>query len=406
VISIARSALRATRAGLAAACLCTACSTAPTVKPDEHAIEQFVSRGYQVPQRQAIRSQAIDWIEADLSWHFELILPERVERAPLVVYLPGLGQDDHSGTRWTQAWAQAGYAVMSIQPLTEDEQAWSSDDARSGNFDAVARHGFSDAMMRRRLRALNGALVQLGRRAVAGDTSLHSVDLSRVAVAGFDLGAYSAMVIAGQQIEGADHPVLSTPVRAVIALSPFADASAQGHGERFSAISGPVMNITGTQDIDAYGLIESARLRTQPFQLMPPGDKYLVSLALGTHGLIGGADPLARPAESQNARPSARSDRGDEPTPPGHGRKRASSAASGEADDAVDPIDAPVGAPGDHGAGARSELLTRQAMSTASVRIITTAFLDAYLRGDPSARSWLNDRARQWLAPNASLAIR
>jgi hypothetical protein len=213
-------------------------------------------------------------------------------------------------------------------------------------------------------------------------------------------------VIAGQQLEGADHPMLSIPVRAVIALSPFADASMVGHGERFSSISGPVMNITGTQDVDAYGLVDSARLRMQPFQLMPPGDKYLVSLVLGTHGLIGGADPLPRAAESRDARPNARSDRGDEPTPQKQGRKRTSSPADRLPDTATEPDEAPAGEPADHGAGARSDLLTRQAISAASVSLVTTAFLDAYLRGDPSARSWLNDRARQWLTPNASLTIR
>jgi predicted dienelactone hydrolase len=390
---------------LAVAFVCAACSSTPTVKPDQRVIEQFVSNGYQPPRHETVRSEAIDWIEADISWHFELLVPERVDRAPLVVYLPGLGQDEQAGERWTRAWAQAGYAVMSIQPLTEDQQAWSSDNARSGNFDAVARQGFSDAAMKRRLQALNSALVQLGRRAAAGDPMLHSVDLSRVAVAGFDLGAYSAMVIAGQQLEATDRPALSTPVRAVIALSPFADASAAANDQRFSAILGPVLNITGMQDVDAYGLIESARLRTQPFQLMPPGDKYLVSLALGSHGLIGGADPAPVSAQLPDVRRTERPNRGDEPTPDRRGRKRQSSAAA-DPDPSSEPDDAAGGQAPGRSRASRSELLTRQALSSASVRIVTTAFLDAYLRGDPAARSWLNQRARQWLTPNASLAIR
>jgi dienelactone hydrolase len=345
---------------LVAGCASAACSTEATVKPDEHAIEQFESQGYRCPRREAVRSQAIEWTEADRSWRFELSLPEQAEQAPLVVYLPGLGEDQRSGGRWTRAWAQAGYAVMSIQPLAEDEQAWSSDDARSGHFEAVARHGFSDTTMRRRLQALNGALALLGRRAAAGDALLRTVDLSRVAVTGFDLGAYSAMVVAGQRLDGTDPAVLSLPVRAVIALSPFADESLAGRGERFSAISGPILNITGPQDFDVYGLVESVELRSEPFRLMPPGDKYLVSLALGSHELIGGADPSPNAAEPSKGRSSAR----------------------------------------------RSEMLTRQALSSASVRIVTTAFLDAYLRGDPAARFWLNVHAGQWLTPNASLTIR
>ncbi len=390
---------------LVAVCASTACSTATPVKPDEHAIEQFESRGYHSPRREAVRSQAIEWNEADRSWHFELLLPEHADGAPLVVYLPGLGEDQRSGERWTRAWAQAGYAVMSIQPLAEDEQSWSSDDARSGNFEAVARHGFSDTTMRRRLQALNGALAQLGRRAAAGDELLRTVDLSRVAVAGFDLGAYSAMVVAGQRLDGTDPPVLFLPVRAVIALSPFPDDSAAGHGERFSAISGPIMNITGAQDVDVYGLVESANLRSEPFKLMPPGDKYLVSLAVGSHRLIGGADPSPGAAEPSKGRSSARSNPGDEPSPR-RGQKRASTPTSSGANPAVDSDDASARDPSVQVNVARSELLTRQALSSASVRIVTTAFLDAYLRGDPEARFWLNARARQWLTPNARLTIR
>jgi pimeloyl-ACP methyl ester carboxylesterase len=384
---------------------CVACSGPKVPKPDQHAVAQFEAQGYMSPRHDAIRSYTIDWNEAEQSRQFELVLPEHADRAPLIVYLPGLGQDQQAGVRWTQAWAQAGYAVISIQPLADDELAWSSEDARSGKFDAVARHGFSEATMRRRLPALNDALEQLAHRAAAGDPLLRPLDFSRMAVVGFDLGAYSAMVIAGQGLEATERPLLSMPVRAVIALSPFADASATGHRERYAAISGPVLNITGAQDVDAYGLIDSASLRTQPFRLMPPGDKYLVSLALGSHGLIGGADPTPRVAEEPRVRTRARKDRGDEPSSQkrGHGRD---STAGNEDSVAADSDDEPVVAPPENTGPARSELLTRQAMSSVSVRIITTAFLDAYVRGEPVARSWLNDRARQWLAPNASLVIR
>jgi dienelactone hydrolase len=395
-----------TGALLFASCAATSCSTTPTATPDTGAIERFEKQGYQPVRRESVRSQPLQWDEAGRSMHCEMLLPDRADRTPLVVYLPGLGEGERSGRRWTQAWAQAGYAVMSIQPLEEDEQAWSSEQARSGHFEVVARQGFSDAAMLRRLQALNGALAEVGRRAAAGDAILSKVDLSRVAVAGFDLGAYAAMIAAGERLAGTKQTSLAVPIKAAIALSPFAEGSSTAQGDRYHAIVGPVMQITGPQDTDASGLVASADLRSEPFRLMPPGDKYLLFLTSGSHELIGGADPSPRATEASDRRSSARSDRGDAPSPSRRGNKRPSTSSASGADASVDADEAVAPEPAARENLARSELLTRRSLNSASVRIVTTAFLDAYLRNDPAARSWLNARAGQWLAPTASLAIR
>ena len=56
---------------------------------------------------------------------------------PLVIYLPGLGESGQAGERWRSAWASAGYAVLSVQPLAEDTAAWTSELARTGEFKAL-----------------------------------------------------------------------------------------------------------------------------------------------------------------------------------------------------------------------------------------------------------------------------
>jgi dienelactone hydrolase len=387
---------------LLVACMVVSCSSDRVEKSDTDAVDQFVRQGYQPPRSEHVRSQAFQWDDAAGNAHADLLLPEKGGPAPLVVYLPGLGEDEQAGRRWTGAWAQAGYAVLSIQPLLEDAQAWNSDLALSGAFEAVARRGFSNASMRRRVQALDAALAQLARRAAAGDALLANVDLSRVAVAGFDLGAYAAMVVAGEKLDGGDRPALSVPVRAVIVFSPYAIGSAKAHGERYGAVAGPVMHITGPRDTDVIGLVASAELRSEPFELLPPGDKYLLSLAHGSHDLIGGADPAPRVHQPSTARsPRSGGIAGEDP----NATKRSLKHPDSSADDSDRPVDADetvAREQAEHNSLTPSEVLTRQSMNSASVRIVTTAFLDAYLRNDAAARSWLTSSADRWLAPAAS----
>jgi len=383
------------------ACVAASCSSTPVPKSDTDAIDRFVKQGYQPARHEHVRSQALQWDDAAGNGHAELQLAEKEDRAPLVVYLPGLGEDEQAGARWTAAWAQAGYAVLSIQPLAEDAEAWNSEQALSGDFETVARRGFSNASMRRRLQALDAALSLLARRAAAGDALLAKVDLSRVAVAGFDVGAYAAMVIAGERLDGGERPALSVPVRAVIVLSPYAVGSVKLHGERYAGISGPLMHVTGPRDTDVLGLVASADLRSEPFELLPPGDKYLLSLSQGSHDVIGGADPSPKIARASTAR-SPRSFAGGDPNGSQRDRKHPSS-SSDESDHPADAEDAMARERAQDSSLSASEIMTRQALNSASVRIVTTAFLDAYLRGDAGARAWLNSSADRWLAPAASL---
>lgn len=73
---------------------------------------------------------------------------------PVVVYLPGIGQGSDAGQRWAAAWAQAGYAVLAVQPLEEDAAAWRSSLARSGEFRELGQLHYGDAMRAERLAAL------------------------------------------------------------------------------------------------------------------------------------------------------------------------------------------------------------------------------------------------------------
>jgi dienelactone hydrolase len=193
---------------------------------------------------------------------------------PLVVYLPGLGEPSDAGERWRVAWASAGYMVLSVQALAEDASAWTSELARNGDFKALGQERFADSATRQRVGALLEVLAQARRNADAGPW--RRIDWNRIAVAGFDLGAHTAMAIAGERVAGMDTPlrVRIPAIRAALALSPYAATKAE-LATRYADIRVPVLGVTGDLDTDPLGLLGDARVRTVPFEHMPGPGKYL-----------------------------------------------------------------------------------------------------------------------------------
>ena len=357
------------------------CSTPSQPKPDEAKVRQFAGQGYLTDEQYGIATSFATWTTAKGSVDVALTIPARAGPFPLVVYLPSLGETRLAGEAWRKAWAQGGYAVLAFQPLAEDLKAWTAASARSGDFRPLARERYAGPAMSARLEALAGVLAELIRRQAQKEAALERIDLTHVAVAGFDLGAYTAMAIAGEEVPGSARPVLPLPVAAVIALSPYADFSGPSFATRYGAIRGPVLCVSGDNDADALGLVSSPSLRKAPFQYMPAGDKYLVTMANLQHSALSGGnlDPVP-PEEGRSVETGDASER-----PQGSGRRggKHKSAAAG--------------------AGMRSALSgappspTAQAIGVAAVQGIAVAFLDAYLKQDPIAREWLEKDAARWL---------
>ena len=87
---------------------------------------------------------------------------------PVVVYPAGPGQHESAGQRWRWAWAEAGYAVVSLQPLDEDLNAWRLELARTGSLRSWG--GCTTACNpAQRLQATVAALTQLRTQLPAGE---------------------------------------------------------------------------------------------------------------------------------------------------------------------------------------------------------------------------------------------
>lgn len=381
---------------LIAALLCCAtfgCTGKSAVKPDA-TVQAYADRGYAPGQRFETTATRETWTIDSEPVDVTLLVPAQTGRYPLVVYLPGLGESADAGLVWRKAWAQAGYVVLSAQSTRDGPAVWSSSRARGGDFIDIAKDAFGATSLAARTQFARGLLEEASRRNhTARDTAVGRIDMTRVAVAGYDLGAQTAMMVAGESVPGVEAMQVGKGVKCVIALSPYADFSGMGLESNFRSIRLPVLGVTSAQDTDAYGLVRSAAVRRAPFQYMPPGQKYLLILSGAPHSLLAGVGTQTRDKGKYTA---------DQGTPGSQGGVEPDTAILSDEATVTDGRQRPRNRSSGAAAGPGSSS-ARRAKEVAQVQSVTAAFLDAIVKNDLIASEWLSRNAQPWLGETADL---
>lgn len=382
---------------------------APTL--DRQALAQFEARGYPMRHDEAAAEtpdvRLVDGRPTQLLWR----LPQDAGRHPLVIVLPGAGQDLHALAHHREALATAGYAVLSWQPLAEDAHR--------------RTHAYEVPLLQRRRSQLADLLdvLRTAQTTGQGDPLLAQVDLNQLALMGYDIGAWTTQYAAGEHVAANDTPAPLPAIRAYIAISPFASFAQGGFDTRYRDIHAPVLAITSDRDTDPAAGVGDASLRTALFGGMPAGDKYLLMWQGPRHAALGEGH-LAGPDDGHGPRTTGKGPK-DSATggPPDEGM-------DGDADGDASPGDGsagegpggsgppggagggPGGGPGGAGGGGRrgggggpggqtasSPSPTQTAMQASAQTTMVVAFLDAYVAQDALARQWLHERAAHWLSP-------
>jgi dienelactone hydrolase len=366
---------------------------------------RFSARGYDPAVSASAISHREVWPHGDDEITLNFLIPQIGRPSPLVIYLPGLGESADAGESWRQAWAHAGYAVVAAQ-TTSGTRLWSSERARNGDFKRVAQEQFSARELSKRVDVVTSVLAGISRRARSADGVFERIDATKWAVAGFDLGAQTAMALAGEKDAAIALPRPPDSLRAVVAISPLAFLAKGGFAERFGDIRSPVLSITATEDEDPSGLVESPYSRQAPFKYMPQGGKYLLVLEDATHQVLAGSsngDPRLPEAVS----PDETSGLPGGPSGPyprfggGMGGPMGSPGGMG----GMPGRDGPPPGMGDkRGMDKRAaRALQRQLLI---VQRISVAFLDATVKGDSVAREWLERDAERWSDPLARFSLK
>jgi hypothetical protein len=306
------------------------------------------------------------------------LIPEEPGTYPVIVYLPGLGEDANGGLLWRETWARAGYAVISIQPVKSGDAV-----KRLGHDDLVDLHGigrrhFAKSDLDARVAAVQWFISELHHRKSSGISQMRKLDLEHLGLAGYDLGAQTAATLAGEQDRKGPHSEAALTPASVILLSPHVDLAAGNINSRFAHITLPVLSVTGQRDDDPWGMT-SPSLRTALYEVSSPGNKMLLLFHNGNHRQLSGTDPH----DVQEGLPWERregeldpeyADHQDEAAVQGHGGHGGRSSGR------------PRGADQRH-----------YGQELAAIEAVTTAYLDMTIRDESAAKEWLRATAPNWI---------
>lgn len=385
---------------LTLAILLGACShapgRAPAPTPQVQAIPQ--DQAYRSGPRLPTEVQRLQWQTVLGTLYVEILAPREQGRFPLVVYLPGWGEDIAAGRPWRDAWAAQGYAVMVVQPQEWAAGARHGDAARRGSLFLQVRTAYQDEARARRVAQLQAALAEARRLAATGDRGFAQIDFERIVLAGFDLGADTALACSGERWGGAAQAQIAG-LRGIIAISPYHDA-AEASQARYGSVAMPVLNITSDADFDEYGLVQDLSLRSLPYRGMPREDKYLLVLNKVSHRVLSGDEAQGAAEAGRPSRGGERGGMGGERGGPGGGPGGGMGGPGGS----------PPGGGMNEGRGARADEPAdgSTGMTGKQTRLIldsvSLAYLDAVTQGSEAARDWLALDAPRWLRPLGSLS--
>jgi uncharacterized membrane protein YgcG len=397
-----------------------ACRSAPDRTQEVEALNRFEAQGYTQGHNEQSRQPLVAPINADWntprgSVETSLLIPEKGEHLPLIIYIPDLGDNAREGAPWRTAWAGAGYAVLGLQPHRTGISIFTSEDARNGDFDHLAEKAFAPEQLIAEQQDIAFAVAEVHRRVKTADAAFARIDADRIVVAGNGLGARVAQLLMGET-----HPAQASVgiagLQGALMISPWSDRSDVAPALRFAGATRPQLFISSHADFDAFTWVKSLDERTQAFKAIPAGDKFMLMLADASNRVLAGKQDLDHPADGSARRPpeGGRNGRGKRGGSSG-GSSGGSGGGTGGSSGGMSfgeggKSKSYGGMPDDKGSRSRGGEGpgTAQGDPRASVAIrqVSLAFLDLILRKRADAGDWLVLDAQRWLGPVGTLSGR
>ena len=262
---------------------------------------------------------------------------------PLIVFSHGFGGSGRAYVGFSSHWASNGYVV--IKPTHRD------------NFKLM---DITPADFRDRVADLKFVLDSIPALEQKYPELKGKIDPAKIGVGGHSLGAMTAMLIAGVRTFPGPVSYADARVKAAIAMSPQGPRESWGlTRESWAEVKIPMLYMTGDRD-EGIDENETPEWRREAFELSPAGDKWLVFIAGAGHLAFTGR--LGVMPEEQRPAP------------------RTTTATN----DPNDPFSR----------GQPTEVRQRQMgdpvrVVSGTIKALSLAFWDAYLRGDTAGREHL-----------------
>ena len=222
---------------------------------------------------------------------FKMYYPlEPAARCPIILFSHGLGGSYSDCAYLGTAWARQGLISIHLQHLGSDHALW---DQRGGlrtlrEFRNAYAQCWSGRSRAEEMRFIIDRLEEL----VAHDPMLaEMLDLDRIGVAGYNLGALASLLLAGQQPPDGRESLDDPRVTAVIALGSPINRSPQGFRAAYAGIDSPCLFINGSNDNSIVGSTTAPQRRI-PFDAISENERFLVTLLGADHMSYTGRRPL------------------------------------------------------------------------------------------------------------------
>jgi len=397
---------------LIGAALTGACSFQPAAPSQQEQIEmldRFIrAGGYHATHEYQIESLNESWPHDGDVVNVSLTAPADTGTYPVILYLPGLGEPADAGRLWRENWAKAGYLVFSLQAQSiskaladlkpvadkENDTEAASDDQKARRRAQLLRKSdlrytghafFSLQSLENRIKQSLWAYEQFKQKANAYQGLFGRADLSRIFIAGYDIGAQTTAALIGEQT-GIEMPAIANfQPQAAILISPMVDPAMGNIDKRFQGIQIPFLVITSETDNDPYG-ISSPFVRTALWEYAPAGSKYLLLLKNAAHRLLAGSN--------WSVEHSFR-----------HGQRHEDESMS----DSTNQLQGDGSRRRNKGDGIRAGVASLRGAdiepykSIAAIFSVSTAFLDSIAKSDNFADLWLMKHADSWIDNIAAL---
>lgn len=230
----------------------------------------------------------------------KIYLPERISRPlPVVIFSHGLGGSREAAEYLGYYWAEHDYIAVFIQHPGSDESFWKpAFNPRTTNKDQLM--GKFRQTLANPEHALNRGndvhfvIDQLEKSNISDPVLKGKLDLNEIAIAGHSYGSWTALTASGQRFYQRSKQGVSSGdrrIKAAIYLSPTPPRAGQNPAQVFGAISIPGIHFTGTLDSSPVNNTK-AEDRRIAFDNISKSDQYLVTLNGADHGVFGGRKRL------------------------------------------------------------------------------------------------------------------
>jgi predicted dienelactone hydrolase len=263
-------------------------------------------------------------------------LPTNQEASPVVLFSHGLGGTREGSAFLGKHWGGRGYVAVFLQHPGSDDSVWK--DLKPSERMAALQEAAGAKNFLLRVQDVPAVLDQLAKWQQDTKHELAGrLDLEKVGMSGHSFGAVTTQAVSGQAFALGGQRLTERRIQAAVLMSP--SVPKVGSAEKaFGSVKLPWLLMTGTLDSSPIGG-QTPESRRAVYPALPAGDKYHLVLEKAEHSAF---TERALPGEKQMRNPN-------------HHR---------------------------------------------AILALSTAFWDAYLRQDQSAKNWLSsDAPRKILEP-------